>query len=127
MAPASRQRPLFGRFHACVGKRPERRPLVIAVVVGLLALPAAGALNRVSAARGTAWVNGAKAVLGNDRVRREWRIGGGVVTTALVDAATGRSWAGPASNEFSLTVNGVPLNSTGTWDVLEASARPVGS
>src|SRR4051812_44385867 len=107
MAPASRQRPLFGRFYASgIGKRPKRRPLVLAVLVGLLALPAAGALNRVSAAGVTASVNGAKAVLGNDRVRREWRIGGGVVTTALVDVATGRSWAGPASNEFSLTVNG---------------------
>jgi hypothetical protein len=61
-------------------------------------------------------------------VRREWRVGGGgVVTTALVDVATGRSWAGLSSNEFSLTVNGVPLTSTGSWEVLEASAHALGA
>src|SRR6476646_4253535 len=124
MAPT----PLFGRVPASgAGRRPKRRLVVLALVAGLLAVPAASAVNRVRAAGVTASVNGTKAVLGNERVRREWRVAGGVVTTAMVDVATGRSWAGPASNEFSLTLNGLPLTSTGTWEVLEASAHAAGT
>ncbi|MBV9412737.1 MAG: hypothetical protein JO148_14190, partial [Acidimicrobiia bacterium] len=75
-------------------------------------------------------VNGTTAVLGNARVQRTWKITqgptGGITTSSLVDTATGRSWAGPSSSDFSLTVNGVPLTSSGTWEVLAATAHTIG-
>jgi hypothetical protein len=100
------------------------------VVAGSLVLPAAGAVAPADKGPVTASVTGTTAVLGNARVRREWRIApgptGGIVTTALVDGAKGQSWAGPASSDFSVTVDGVPLTSNGSWEVLEASAHGVG-
>jgi hypothetical protein len=76
-------------------------------------------------------VQGTTARLGNARIQRQWRITpgptGGVVTASLVDGPTGRTWAGPSSSDFSMTVNGVDLTSTGTWEVLEASAHSVGN
>src|SRR5207247_10728340 len=61
-------------------------------------------------------------VLGNDRIERRWRVtDDGVVTTALIDKATGRSWAGPASSDFSLTVDGVPVTSSGGWQRVETA------
>ena len=74
-------------------------------------------------------VSGSSAVLANGHVRREWRITpgpiGGIVTASLLDGKNGTAWAGPSSSDFSLTVNGVPLTSTGSWEVLEASAHVV--
>jgi hypothetical protein len=107
------------------------RVLAIAsVLVGALAVPAARAVAPPGKGPVTATVNGATAVLGDARVRREWRIlpgpTGGIVTSALVDGNKGQSWAGPASTDFSITVDGVPLTSAGSWEVLEASARDVG-
>jgi hypothetical protein len=105
-----------------------------AVLAGVLAVPAARAASpSPPAANGpvVASVQGTTARLGNARIQRQWRITpgptGGVVTASLVDGPTGRTWAGPSSSDFSMTVNGVDLTSTGTWEVLEASAHSVGN
>ena len=123
--------PFFGRFHASGGgKRPQSRVLVAGALLAAVVVPAVRAVAPARAVAVTASVNGATAVLGNARVQRRWHITsgptGGVATTALVDGSTGRSWAGPASTDFNLTVDGVASTSTGTWQVLEASARDLG-
>src|SRR5437762_2679657 len=101
------------------------------VVVGILAVPAARAAGPAPAhGPVVAVVRGSSAVLGNARFRREWLVTpgptGGIVTTSLRDGKNGTSWAGPSSSDFSLTVNGVPLMSAGSWEVLEASAHSLG-
>src|SRR5947207_11735129 len=98
------------------------RALGLATLVAVtVAVPAARGASGGGQGSVVASVTGTSAVLGNSRVRREWRVtagpAGGIVTTALVDRAGGRSWAGPASSDFSLTVDGVPLTSTGVWEV----------
>ncbi|GEM_PF-2091382 len=122
---------VFGRFHAHgVGKRPKTSLLLVVAVAAALVAPVA----RTAPARAdavAASVHGATAVLGNARIQRTWKITrgfpGGIVTSSLADGPNGRSWAGPSSSDFSLTVNGVPLTSSGTWEVLEASAHAVGT
>jgi hypothetical protein len=105
----------------------------VLIAVALLAafvVPAVRAVGPARADAVTVSVDGATAVLGNAYVQRTWRMTpgptGGIVTTSLVDSVTGHSWAGPASSDFSVTVDGVSLTSTGTWQVLEASARELG-
>jgi hypothetical protein len=101
-----------------------RRRLTALAVAVLLAVPAVRAVAPARADAVTASVNGATAVLGNARVQRTWHITtgptGGIVTAALVEGsgANARMWAGPASSDFGVTVDGVSLTSTGTWQVL---------
>jgi hypothetical protein len=110
-----------------------QRVLTAAVLVAALVVPAARVVAPARADAVAASVNGATATLGNGRVQRTWHITsgltGGIVTTALIDGSgpIGRSWAGPSSSDFSITVDGVSLTSTGTWQVLEASAHALGA
>src|SRR4051812_6754297 len=111
----------------------RRLIVVAAALLAAVALPAVRAVAPARADAVTASVHGTTAVLGNARVQRTWHIApgptGGIVTAALVDGPgpNVRSWAGPASSDFSVTVNSVPLTSTGSWEVLEASAHAIGN
>src|SRR5438270_1918432 len=70
-------------------------------------------------------VDGDRVTLGNNLVRREWKVRNGVVTTAFADPRV-RNWSVPASEEFRVVVDGVPLTSTSNWDVLSVKATRAG-
>lgn len=64
------------------------------------------------------------ASIGNDLIRRTWKItDGSVLTTSLVDVATGRNWTTAASPDFGMTVDGVPTTSTDGWRLLSVTAQ----
>jgi hypothetical protein len=103
--------------------------VVVAAIAGFLSPSERDPAKAAGTGPVTASVNGTTVVLSNARIHRQWLITpgptGGIVTSGLMDAS-GKSWAGPSSSDFSLNVNGVPLTSNGSWEVLEASAKPVG-
>ena len=80
-----------------------RRVLAVAVVLLCTAsvLPAAAVTNGGNPGDVVARATSTSAAIGNDRIRRTWKIqDGAVVTTGLVDVATRRGWSTTASPDF---------------------------
>ncbi|MCU1587175.1 MAG: Alpha-galactosidase, partial [Frankiales bacterium] len=95
------------------------RRLLAATVAGLCAaavLPAAAGTSRAGTSDVVARATSTSASIGNGRIRRTWKVlNGGLVTSGLVDAETGRSWSTTASPDFRMTVDGIATTSTDGW------------
>jgi hypothetical protein len=85
-------------------------------------LPAGGAMTgsaadaRATAGDAVASISGSTAQLASSRIRRTWRIPAigstGVRTVGLEDRAAHRQWSAPLSNDMTLDIGGVALDSS---------------
>jgi hypothetical protein len=96
----------------------------IAALCAAAVLPAAASNSKILPSEVVASASATSATIGNGRIRRTWKIdGGAVVTSALVDAATGRSWSTADSPDFRITVDGIPTTSTDGWVLKSVTAQ----
>ncbi|MEA2646566.1 MAG: alpha-galactosidase [Chloroflexota bacterium] len=104
------------------------RALMVAAVslTAVPAIPPSTPAAEVTAGDVYARVDGTSAVLRSSGIERRWSLpagSAGLATTALVDPATGHSWSVPASNDFTITLDGVEVGSA-AFNLVEAKAIP---
>src|ERR1700704_4999100 len=105
-------------------KRVSRRVrgFAAAALAILGVLPAGGAMTgsaadgRAAAGDAVASITGSTAQLTTNRIRRTWQIpaagSAGVRTTVLQDRANHREWASPMSNDVTINLGGLVLDSS---------------